>query len=146
MRRNRGVRGVLSPGVDGIGGGVKRRRIQSGQFVRWIDGVYWRSSRRCGRVAWSFCARKKRELTSGPEMAVTQTHTRTRVHSDRCVELVGLSHLARVTTFKPTERARSVPFGPSERVARWCGWTKSRGSSRSHPSPTVLGLTEFDFN
>ena len=75
----KGKEGVLSPEIDGNGGGVKRRRIWSGQFVRWIDGVRWRSSGRRGRVVWSFfmsARMEKMKQTSGPGVAATQTRAR----------------------------------------------------------------------
>ena len=48
----RGVRGVLSSGANGDGGGVRGRRSRVGQKGRWIDAVPARSR--------SWCAARRR--------------------------------------------------------------------------------------
>ena len=66
------MRGVLSPGDDGIGGGVKRRTHRSGQRQRRIDGVNIAvlcASEGLGRVELSSCARLTKALTAWARLA-----------------------------------------------------------------------------
>ena len=63
----RGAQGVLCPGDDGIGGGVKWRWFRSGQRTRRIDGVSIAvlcASERHDRVALGSCPRLTKALTS----------------------------------------------------------------------------------